>query len=456
KSPFAVSEAGSRAVMHGEIYDYARHRHTLEASGIRFRGTSHTELLLMGFEARGASFLRELNGAFAAALWDPRQDRLVLINDRFGTKPLYYAEFPDKVIFASEIKSLLVHSDVAREINPRGLAQFFTFGQFLGQDTLFENIETLPAATIATYDARGGRIRFETYWQPAAAPQSDLGEQEHLERIDLAFKRAVDVRTQGTRNLGLSLSGGLDARTILGVMEPDCRATTITMGIEGSIDLRAAAELARLTKRVNVPYILNTAFLGSFESHLRRMVHLTDGQYLSQCIVMPTLSVYREQGVEVLLRGHAGELMHMDKAYNYSLNSAALALAGTAGLEAWLFRRLACHMSGEVRGRLFAAPYQAEIDTLAPESLRECLGESAQMTAPAHRIWHLFITQRLRRETSLSMMKFGSAVETRLADLGNEVVDALLAAPPGLKMGDRIQRYILERRRPEFLNVVNA
>src|SRR5262245_13438011 len=152
KSPFAVSESGSRAVMHGEVYDYARHRRTLEASGIRFRGTSHTELLLLGFEARGASFLRELNGSFAAALWDARQDRLVLINDRFGMKPLYYAEFPDKLIFASEIKSLLVHSDVAREINPRGLAQFFTFGQFLGQDTLFENIETLPAATIATYD----------------------------------------------------------------------------------------------------------------------------------------------------------------------------------------------------------------------------------------------------------------------------------------------------------------
>src|SRR5262249_1129361 len=153
---------------------------------------------------------------------------------------------------------------------------------------------------------RAGRLRRETYWQPGAAPQSDLSEQEHLERIDVAFKRAVDVRTQGTKNLGLSLSGGLDARTILGVMDPDCRATTITMGIEGSIDLRAAAEMARLTKRVNVPYILNTDFLGTFEDHLRRMVHLTDGQYLSQCIVMPTLPVYREHRVEVLLRGHAG------------------------------------------------------------------------------------------------------------------------------------------------------
>jgi asparagine synthase (glutamine-hydrolysing) len=160
-------------------------------------------------------------------------------------------------------------------------------------------------------------------------------------------------------------------------------------------------------------------------------------------------------GIQVLMRGHAGELMHMDKAYNFSVDQEALSLKGDEDLQAWLLRQLGCHMSRETRDKLFAPRYRNEIEGLARTSLQECLKESLGWE-PLQRIWHLFLAQRSRRETAMSMVKFGSIVETRLPYLDNDVIDALLAAPPLLKMGDRIQSHILRRHMPAFLNVVNA
>jgi asparagine synthase (glutamine-hydrolysing) len=161
-------------------------------------------------------------------------------------------------------------------------------------------------------------------------------------------------------------------------------------------------------------------------------------------------------GIQFLLRGHAGELMHMTKAYSFSLDREALAIRDERGLEDWLFRHLQTYMLEGTEGRLFAPAHRAQMADLARESLRDCLAESAGMTPPLHRIWHLFLSQRLRRETALSLMKFGSLVETRLPYLDNELVEALFAAPPELKLDEAIQAHILGRRRPAFLKVRNV
>ncbi|HWY87881.1 MAG TPA: asparagine synthase-related protein, partial [Gemmataceae bacterium] len=455
--PVTNEDGSILAFMDGEVYDDDAVRRKLQAAGHVLRGASHAELLVHGFEERGPEFFAGLHGSFVAALWDASNHRLLLVSDRFGSKPLYFAMVPGTLLFASEIKALLAEPAVSRQLSFRGFAQFFTFGQFLGEETLWEKIRLLPAAGCLTYDAPTEGLTVSTYWRPGySASDASTSDTQHLDRIDDAFKKAVDRRVRGTQHLGLSLSGGLDARTILGVLDSDPPLQTITMGIEGSIDHRAAEQLARLAGRSHHSYVLNTEFLGDFENHLRRMVHLTDGQYLSQCIVMPTLPFYRERGIEVLLRGHAGELMHMDKAYNFSLDPAALAIRDGAGLEQWLYRRLTSHMSQDLRDRLFAPAHQEQMESLTRASLQACLRDSEGIDPPAQRIAHLFLGQRVRRETTLSMVKFGSMVETRLPYLDNDLVDALMAAPVRLKLSDRIQGHILARRRPEFLKVVNA
>ena len=225
--------------------------------------------------------------------------------------------------------------------------------------------------------------------------------------------------------------------------------------MSGSLDHRCAEKLANIAGCENHSHVLSTGFLGQFRLHLDRMVGLTDGQYLSQCIVMPTLQVYRELGIDVLLRGHAGELMHMYKAYNYSLDEQALKLENDKSLEEWLFGRLQAYMLDGVDIPIFSPRIQGELTGLARQSLHADIEEASAPTS-SQRIWQLFVTQRLRRETVLSLTKFRSVAETRLPFLDNQLVALLLAAPPSLKLGEDIQAAILQRYKPQFLQVVNA
>lgn len=454
----AVNENNSlRAVLTGEVLDYDQSRQSLSAAGHTFGTASHAELVLHGFESAGQRFFDGLDGTFAAAIWDNHERRLILINDRFGMKNLYYAHLPGRLLFASEIKALLVDGELSRRLSDRGIAQFFTYGHLLAEDTLLESIHLLPAGGWLTYDAREDGVHLERWIRRRPVPQgSHRPANEVLDEIDAALLRAVRRRSCGQERLGLSLSGGLDARTLLGLIDSGTPLTTVTLGMPGSIDVASATEMARLTGRTHRTCALDSAFLGDYEQHMRHMVHLTDGQYLSQCIIMPTLPLYRELGIEILLRGHAGELMHMDKAYNFSLDKSAWKLHDEASLEEWLFTRLRAYMLEGVGEDLFAPPYRGHVAALARDTLRECLRESQAMDHPVNRIAQLFLAQRVRRDTALSMMEFGSVVETRLPYLDAGLVDCLFAAPPELRVGDTIQAHILRRHRPELLGVVNA
>jgi asparagine synthase (glutamine-hydrolysing) len=456
----AWNEDGSLlAMMEGEIYDAAALRRTLVGAGHRFWGEGQAEVLLHGYEQEGRDFFRRLDGSFTAAIWDGRRRRLILAGDRFGMKPLYFAHLPGRLLFAPEIKALLADPDLPRAPSVRGMAQLFTFGHLMAEDTLLDAVALLPAAGWMTYDAAADRLEVERYWRagPGTAVPRPATTAEALDRFDEAFARAVERRVEDTEGLGISLSGGLDSRTILAAI--DTRAhplTAVSLGLEGSIDVRSASRMAEILDIPHHRCQLDAEFLRRFEDHMRRMVHLTDGHYLCQCIVMPTLPLYRELGIRVLLRGHAGELLHMDKAYNYSIDGPTLRLRDPSALEDWLYRRLRTYMLEATDGPLFAPEYQNAMEDLARETLRDCFAESRDLEPPVHRIWHMFLSQRLRRETAMSMVEFGSLVETRLPFLDNELIDLIFATPPELKMGEAIQAHILRRRRPEFLRVANA
>jgi hypothetical protein len=203
--------------------------------------------------------------------------------------------------------------------------------------------------------------------------------------------------------------------------------------------------------------MLDQSFLGRFEEHLRQMVRLTDGQYLDQGIVLTTLQAYRDLGITTLLRGHAGELLHMRKAYAYSLDAEALAVADESALAAWLWRHLSGYMVGAVEGPLFAAGVGGE-DVLQQTraDLHSRLAATQSVSPPIQRVWQLFVGERLRRETALSMQMFRSFTEVRLPYLDPALVSLLMALPPDLKLGDTLQSHILKRRKPAFLRVVNS
>ncbi|MBI3468263.1 MAG: hypothetical protein HY000_35110 [Planctomycetes bacterium] len=462
--PFARSREIARdddvlVALDGELYDVHELLDELRYSDSVLGADNHAAILLQLYRAGGRGRLASLNGSFSAAVWDHARRKLVLVTDAFGTRPLYYVRQSGRLLFSSHIKPLLVNLAVSRAPNWQGLAQFFTFGHYLRDDTSLEAVRVLPAGAWAVYDAQTDRFSVDRYWDYGQANGNAANNAaEVLDQIDEALSQAVQRCTENAPNLGLSLSGGLDARTILGVMKPGrTRIKTLCLGMAGSLDHRAAAKLAELASCEHHNHVLDESFLADFSSHLQSMVRLTDGQYLSQCIVMPTLGLYRELGIEVLLRGHAGELLHMSKAYNYSLDHEALAIRDRTALEDWLWRHLRAYMLPALGAPLFAGPRQGELVELARQSLRADLEETADDARPVvEQVWRLFVHQRLRRETVLSLMKFRSVVEPRLPYLDRDLVRLLFAVPPHLKLNDEIQTYILKKRRPSFLAVPNS
>jgi asparagine synthase (glutamine-hydrolysing) len=445
------ADGGATVLLDGEIYDGAAERRRLESRGVRFAGSGSAELLLEGWLAEGTAFLARLHGLFTALVWNQATRELAVITDRFGMRPVYMASPPGAFVVASEIKAVLAAPGVNRQSSDRGIAQFFSFGHFFNDDTLFAGIRALPPATCLVYRASDGRIQ-ETQFVKQSPSRPAAGGDDLAAALDDHLVAATARRAAPGEKLGLSLSGGLDARTILGVAPSGLDLTTVSLGVKGSIDHRGAARLSALAGVPHHEYFLDASFLDSFEVHLREMVRLTDGHYLDQGIVMATLPMYRDLGIEFLIRGHAGELLHMRKAYAYSLDDDALR-ASEADLETWLMRRLSAYMIEGVPPDLFTINTRA----LALASLRDALARTpAPGGAPVDRVWPLFVAQRLHRETALSMHKFGCFATVRLPYLDNDVVATLLAMPARMKLGGDLQHRILDHRRPDFLSVVNS
>lgn len=416
---------------------------------------SPAEEFLRRYTRDGNRFLSDVQGAFIAVMFDVESGLVRVANDRFGQRPLYYSLRDGVLRYSTSITSLLA-AGVEATISPSGLAQFFTFGQFLGNETSYRDISVLPAGSLLTFDTNTGELQISPY-ASQAADDHRMSTEGWLDAITRATVAAVERCSRDTDGLGLALSGGLDARTILGLIDHhQVDVTTICLGMPGSLDLRCAQQMADRVGCRHHSHLLDDTFLSSFQSHLDRMVDLTGGQYVSQCIIIPTLTVYRQQGIRVLLRGHAGELMHMSKAYAYSLDDAAMAITTREQARAWLFQHLQAYMLDGVQGDLFRGEYSSAMATAPREAFDQAFDQIPELDDPRQAIWHSFVNERLRRETTLSLGKFASVCDVRVPLLDAELVPLLLAAPVELKRDETIQREILRRHRPEFLKIINA
>jgi len=142
--PMANPDGSICLTFNGEIFNYIELRQELINKGYHFETHSDTEVLLRLYEAKGEDCVDDLNGQFAFAIWDNRERKLFLARDRMGIRPLHFTEAAGQFIFASEVKSLLAHPSVSREIDPRGLDQILTFWCTLPSHTIFKGINALP------------------------------------------------------------------------------------------------------------------------------------------------------------------------------------------------------------------------------------------------------------------------------------------------------------------------
>ena len=231
--PISNEDGSIWVICNGEIYNFLELREELEKKGHRFSTHSDTEVLVHLYEQEGMNFLARLRGMFGLALWDQNRSRLVLARDRVGKKPLYIRREANRILFASEIKSILQLENVPREIDHDALRDYLQLGFVPAPRTMFRGIEKLlPGHYLAV---EKGESRVGQYWNPDFTRIEKRSEQEWIELVRHKLEESVRIRLISDVPLGAFLSGGIDSSTIVAVMAKitNQAVKTYSIGFDG-------------------------------------------------------------------------------------------------------------------------------------------------------------------------------------------------------------------------------
>jgi asparagine synthase (glutamine-hydrolysing) len=207
-------------VFNGEIYNHASLRPGLETAGHRYRTRSDTETIVHAYEQWGDACVEHLRGMFAFAIWDAPRRRLLLARDRLGVKPLYWAQAGNRLLFASEIKSILESGLIRAEADETRLPELLSARYLSGAETLFKGIHRLLPGHTLVFEQ--GRIAIKEYWDvPTGRGEERLAtisEQDAVREFRERLEEAVRIRLMADVPLGMFLSGGLDSSAIAALM----------------------------------------------------------------------------------------------------------------------------------------------------------------------------------------------------------------------------------------------
>lgn len=220
RQPMVNKERNIWVVFNGEIYNFLRLKRELEQEGYSFCSKSDTEVLLYLYQKEGVACLEKLRGMFAFAIWDERKQLLFMARDRMGKKPLFYTRTSNSFVFASEIKSLLQHPEVKRNIDPVAIHHYLTYQYVPPSLCAFSNIHKLPPAHYLVWQKN--TIHVSPYWQLSYLPKwpvkTERDKRDLEKRLWEKIEESVCLRMNSDVPMGVLLSGGLDSSIVVAMM----------------------------------------------------------------------------------------------------------------------------------------------------------------------------------------------------------------------------------------------
>ena len=229
RQPISNEDGSVWLVFNGEIYNYRELRQRLEGSGHTLRTAGDTETLVHLYEDEGLGLFDHLVGMFSLAIWDGRKGQLVLARDRLGKKPLVYRLERNRLLFASELKSLLQIPGIERRIDPSALDEYLTYQYVPHPNSILQGFRKLPPGHYAVY--RDGKLDVQPYWRPDFNGESNQSYEECMQQLRELLTSAVELRLRSDVPLGAFLSGGIDSSITVGLMQRLLREPVRTFSI---------------------------------------------------------------------------------------------------------------------------------------------------------------------------------------------------------------------------------
>ena len=314
--PMSNEDDSVWVVFNGEIYNHKDIRTELEAIGGHVWKTDHsdTEVIIHAYEQWGMDFLEKLRGMFAIAIWDKNKRELMIVRDRIGIKPLYYSINKDRLIFASEIKAILMDPTQERKVDEEAFFHYLSFMATPSPNTLFEGIKKLPPDTWLCINEKG-EIKENKYWDmwDNSGKITYKDEKELCDKILSELRTAVKLRKVSDVPVGVFLSGGIDSstNTVLFSEGEGLPVKAFSIGYEGEYDsykneVEYARQMADYTGAEYFEKLLNIDDLINF---LPLMIHLQD-EPIADPVCFPVYYVSklaRENGVIVCQVGEGAD-----------------------------------------------------------------------------------------------------------------------------------------------------
>ncbi len=308
----------------GEIYNHLELKKELIGKGYEFVSGTDTEVLLHLYEEFGPACVERLNGMFAFAVWDERSETLMLARDRYGIKPLYYAEVGRTLVFASEVKAILALRGMPREVHLPALVDYFTFQNTYGEATLFKGVHLLEPGHLLL--VKGSRVERRRYWDFNFDPMEDRGEERFRERLRGLLEDTIKRQLVSDVPVGAYLSGGMDSGSITGMAAGSIpRLMTFTggfdltnvSGFEAGFDERKDAEvMAALFGTEHYQMVFHA---GDLEWALPRVIWAIEDLRVGMCYPYYYTARLASRFVKVVLAGTGGDEIFAGYPWRYKV-----------------------------------------------------------------------------------------------------------------------------------------
>jgi asparagine synthase (glutamine-hydrolysing) len=300
----------------GEVFNYIELRQELLARGHKFYTQSDTEVIVHAYDEYGDDFVRHLNGQFAFALWDRKRRRLLLVRDRAGILPLYYAEIDEgpaagAVVFGSEVKALLASGLVTAALDPTGLDELMTFWAPLAPRTVFQGVSQVAPGEMLVLDAAGARRQRYWHWEfpDAADLRRDCAETLEAELLEV-LDDATQIRLRADVPVGAYLSGGLDSSSLVALLKQRVPKTlqTFSIGFDDA-GLDESAHQREMVKHLDTVHNHVQCSLADIAREFPRTIAHSESPVLRTAPApMQMLSgLVRRNGVKVVLTGEGAD-----------------------------------------------------------------------------------------------------------------------------------------------------
>lgn len=232
RQPMRSSDGRYTLIYNGEIYNFRALNQELAAHGYVFKGHCDSETLLKAWQCWGEDCIARIRGMFAFAIWDASKQKLHLVRDRLGIKPIYYGfTTAGDFVFGSELKSLTAHPQVGRALEPRAVENYLALGYVPDPYAIYKGIYKLPAGHSLNFDRGSRNLITQQYWDVSFADNAANGGEDLAAALYERLAKATHMRLVSDVPLGAFLSGGVDSSAIVSLMAAGSDATVTTCGI---------------------------------------------------------------------------------------------------------------------------------------------------------------------------------------------------------------------------------